>query len=242
MLMFWKDRAVMTVRTLLTVAAAGAAALAVTGCGSSSHSIRAATGASMPGVPMSATPTTASHAADAPATGSHSPADIAFAAAMIPHHQQAVQMADMALTAATSPQVKTLAGQIKAAQGPEITAMTGWLASWGQPASSSDAMGGMSHAAGTANNSGMGGGSGMGAGSGMMSDAEMTALGHATGTTFDRMWLQMMIRQHRGAIAMASTERTDGNNTAAVTLARSIIANQTAEITYMTTLLVVTPS
>jgi len=46
---------------------------------------------------------------------------------MIPHHQQAVEMATLAETRAADAAVKTLAGQIKAAQDPEIRTMTGWL-------------------------------------------------------------------------------------------------------------------
>jgi uncharacterized protein (DUF305 family) len=61
-------------------------------------------------------------------------ADATFAQQMIPHHQQAVTMAELAGTRATDPEVKRLAAQIKAAQGPEITTMTGWLSAWGKPA------------------------------------------------------------------------------------------------------------
>jgi len=58
-------------------------------------------------------------------------ADVAFAQQMIPHHQQAVEMAQLAETRAESPEVKDLAADIEAAQDPEIETMTGWLDSWG---------------------------------------------------------------------------------------------------------------
>jgi hypothetical protein len=63
-------------------------------------------------------------------------ADVTFAQGMIPHHQQAIEMADIALDPATgaSAQVRDLATRIKAGQDPEIQLMTGWLAAWGQPA------------------------------------------------------------------------------------------------------------
>jgi len=54
-------------------------------------------------------------------------ADTMFAQAMIPHHQQAVEMADLADTRAADPEVKQLAAQIKSAQDPEIRTMSGWL-------------------------------------------------------------------------------------------------------------------
>jgi uncharacterized protein (DUF305 family) len=151
--------------------------------------------------------------------------DIAFAQLMIPHHQQAVEMADLALAHATSPDVKALATQIKAAQGPEITTMSGWLTAWGQPTSmptSSDMdgmdMGGMSE-------------------SGMMSDQDMSALAAATGTAFDRMWLQMMIAHHQGAVGMADQVVAHGTNAEVKKLAQSVIDGQTAEIVTMKKLL-----
>jgi uncharacterized protein (DUF305 family) len=58
--------------------------------------------------------------------------DVMFAQMMIPHHEQAIEMADLALEQAESPEVATLAQDIKAAQDPEIELMTGWLESWGE--------------------------------------------------------------------------------------------------------------
>jgi uncharacterized protein (DUF305 family) len=65
--------------------------------------------------------------------GDHNDADVAFATGMIPHHQQAVQMAEMAIRKATTPAVKQLATAVKTAQGPEIRQMSGWLTSWESP-------------------------------------------------------------------------------------------------------------
>ena len=57
-----------------------------------------------------------------------------FAQMMIPHHQQAIEMAELALAnSSTSADVKRLAEQIKAAQDPEIQTMNGWLRQWGAP-------------------------------------------------------------------------------------------------------------
>ena len=159
-------------------------------------------------------------------TGGHNQQDVAFATDMIPHHLQAVQMAEMAQTQASSDDVKTLADQIKAAQGPEIDTMTQWLKSWGEDVPD-ESMGGMG---------------GMDSGSsdsmpGMMSDQAMSELGAATGDTFDQMWLESMIAHHEGAVQMADTEIADGNDPDAVALAKSIKAAQTTEIATMKTLL-----
>ncbi len=72
---------------------------------------------------------------------------------------------------------------------------------------------------------------------GMMTDAQMGQLTAATGAQFDKLFLQMMIVHHQGALTMAKTEKADGENTAALALADSIISSQSAEITIMQALL-----
>ena len=77
---------------------------------------------------------------------------------------------------------------------------------------------------------------------GMMSDHDMTVLADDHGTSFDRMWLTMMISHHQGAIDMAKTELAQGQNSAAKQLARNIISAQTAEIATMRKMLSNLPS
>lgn len=158
----------------------------------------------------------------------HNQADITFAQGMIPHHAQAIMMSAMAAQRAGSPQVKDLAARIRAAQQPEIDQMTRFLRAWNAPVPDTNSpmggMGQMDHAAGD----------GM---PGMMSDDQMQQLGQATGEAFDRMFLQMMITHHQGAIAMAETELKDGQNPEARALAQRIIGDQQREITEMQSLL-----
>lgn len=81
--------------------------------------------------PATTAPTSAS--TSAPAAATHNPADVMFAQQMIPHHQQAIQMSDIILgKQGVDARVVDLANQIKAAQGPEIAQMQGWLGQWGQ--------------------------------------------------------------------------------------------------------------
>ncbi|MGN9911327.1 DUF305 domain-containing protein [Phytohabitans sp. LJ34] len=151
----------------------------------------------------------------------HNDADVRFAQGMIPHHQQAVEMAELAGTRAANQQVKALAAKIAGAQAPEISVMTGWLATWGAPMPSTTEGGhdmGGSHA-------------------GMMSDADMAGLEKASGGEFDRMFLDMMIRHHEGALSMATAEQQQGQQPDAKALAKKIEADQTAEIQQMKTLL-----
>lgn len=65
----------------------------------------------------------------------------------------------------------------------------------------------------------------------------MAELEKANGTAFDRMWLDMMIKHHEGAIEMARTELSQGVNTDAKSLAQKIIDGQQTEITEMRTML-----
>ncbi len=158
-------------------------------------------------------------------------ADVAFAQDMIPHHEQAVEMADLALKNAGSEKVTALAKQIKAAQDPEIKTMKGWLSDWGQSElSSSEDTGGMDHSSDTMAGSDMGG-------MGMMSDRDMADLGAASGSEFDKMFLEMMMEHHKGAIEMAKTEKADGQNADAKALADKIITAQEGELAEMQTLL-----
>lgn len=155
-------------------------------------------------------------------------ADVSFAQLMIPHHQQAIAMADLALKYGTSTEVKKLAAQIQKAQGPEVAQMSGWLQAWGAPltmpsSTSSDGMGGMD----------MGGVSA----DGMMSTQDLDTLSMARGADFDRMWLQMMIAHHQGAITMANQVLATTKNAQVTALANAIVAGQTTEIDTMKKLL-----
>jgi len=66
-----------------------------------------------------------------------------------------------------------------------------------------------------------------------MSTEDLQMLHGMSGAGFDRMFLQMMIAHHQGAIEMARTEQADGTNADAQALAGQIGNAQTAEITTM---------
>lgn len=146
-------------------------------------------------------------------------ADVTFVQGMIPHHQQAVEMATLAETRSDSAEVKDLAAKIKGAQDPEIEQMQGYLEDWDQD-----------------EGSGMGGDS-MDMDQGMMSEADMTKLEDASGAEFDQMFLTMMIEHHKGAVEQAETELAAGESAEAKKLAKAIVTAQEAEITTMEGLL-----
>lgn len=203
----------MRLKRLAITALVALGALTLAACGSNNDD---STGG-MSGMDSStaASPSPSSHA-----TGDFNDADVTFATNMIPHHQQAVEMAELAETRATDPAVKELAAQIKGAQDPEIQKMSSWLTSWGKPVPAE--MSGMDMS---------------GQMPGMMSMDEMNKLTAMSGAGFDQMFLTMMIRHHEGAIKMARTEQDSGANADAIALAGQIATAQTEEIKTMHKLL-----
>jgi uncharacterized protein (DUF305 family) len=189
-----------------------AVSLVLTGCGGSTTTA--------PANPVPSTPSAAQPAAQ------HNDADVEFAQMMIPHHRDAVAMAELAADRAESSEVKTLAEQIQAAQQPEIDQLTGFLNAWGAEVPPSNSMEGMDHGSMPSAS----GGSGM---SGMMTPAQMEQLRNATGAQFDEMFLTMMTEHHRSAISEAQKEIDQGSNPDAKALAEKIVADQTAEIDRM---------
>lgn len=149
--------------------------------------------------------------------------DVAFADGMIPHHAQALDMAGLAEERSSNPDVVELARRIGAAQEPEIQLMSGWLEQWGydvpDPAATEHSV--MDH----------------GPTGGMMTDEQMAELVEATGEKFDRMFLELMIEHHEGAIAMSEEVLANGANADVKELAEHIIEAQQAEIDYMRGLL-----
>lgn len=158
-------------------------------------------------------PTTTSESGEQ--TAEFNDADVHFAQMMIPHHEQAVEMADLADTRAGG-EVRALAEEIRAAQGPEIEQMETLLDAW-----DAEVEHGMDHSQME----------------GMLSEEQMTQLEEAEGEEFDALFLQFMVLHHEGAVDMARTELDDGVNPEARELAEEIIAAQEDEIELMNEML-----
>ena len=137
--------------------------------------------------------------------------DIAFAEQMIPHHEQAIEMAEIALINTTNSEVLQLAQEIKNAQSPEIKLMKSWT---GVKAST--------HAGHAMD--------------GMLSESELSELRQAKGKEFDVLFLQGMIKHHEGAIEMAQ-EVANSMNKDVANLSAAIIQAQQLEITKINELL-----
>ena len=145
-------------------------------------------------------------------------ADVLFAQSMIPHHEQAIEIAELALDPASgaSPAVRDLAGRVKSGQDPEIATLTAWLKARGKSTTMDMA------------------GHDMSTMDGMLSAADMKALDAASGSAFDRLFYEQMIRHHQGAVAMARIVKEDGADPEIAALADAVIAAQSDELAEMT--------
>ncbi|WLP88954.1 DUF305 domain-containing protein [Gordonia sp. NB41Y] len=219
----------LSTRALVAAAGAVTAVALVTGCSSDDNTSGDGHGDHAHMTMMSATPsgTVASTAGQS----AHNQADVMFNQMMIPHHEQAVAMADLVPTRTDNAELRTLATQIRSAQQPEIDQMNARLASWGV----GSGMGSGSGGSGTGDM----GHENMGHGTmnGMMTPAQMTALEQASGAEFDKLWLTGMIAHHEGAVSMAETELADGVNPESRAMATQIKTSQQAEIDQMKTML-----
>ena len=133
--------------------------------------------------------------------------DLVFAEMMIPHHEQAIEMSELALKLSQDPEVLALAQEILDAQAPEIEQMKTW---------------------GNLNLEAHAGHTMMG----MLTPAQMSALAAATGSAFDRLFLEGMIVHHEGAIQMAQMV-IQSPNAEARKLGEQIVVSQAAEIKLM---------
>lgn len=160
-------------------------------------------------------------------------ADVDFATAMIPHHAQAVQMANLAADRPLPPALRTLVDDVHRTQVAEVETMVTWLTDWDQEIPETS----MDHANAGHDMSDMAGAHPGGEMPGMMDDEEMAALEQASDEAFPELWMTMMIEHHEGAITMARTEQDDGHFPDAVDLAGTIVAAQEKEIATMRSLL-----
>ena len=154
-------------------------------------------------------------ASSAVASTVHNSDDVMFAQHMIPHHQQAIDMAAMVPSHTANPALRVVAIHISTDQRAEISILTDMLNEWGAPTAGPGPM----------------------SMEGMVDDATMHRLPSLSGAEFDTVWITAMIGHHQGAVTMAQAELAHGRNPAAKKMARLIINAQQREISYMTDLI-----
>lgn len=143
----------------------------------------------------------------------YSDEDVEFVTAMVPHHAQALEMAELAPDRAADERVRALADRIATGQGPEIAVMQAWLADHGLPKADTDADHGHDMR-------------------GMVTGEQMTQLLAAEGEQFDRLFLTRMIAHHEGALEMAN-RLGQGTHPLVMDMAKDVSATQSVEIKRM---------
>ncbi len=156
----------------------------------------------------------------------YSPDDVRFMQDMIPHHHQALEMAALVADRTNNPALLEVAGRIDASQEDEIGFMRRWLEDRGQSVPDPAAHSGMhtSHQM-----------------AGMASPEQMEALAAASGTEFDRLFLELMIAHHEGAVNMVEElleQPGSAYDPVLFEFTSDVTNDQTAEIERMNALLV----
>lgn len=150
-------------------------------------------------------------------------ADVQFMQGMIAHHAQALAMSALIEGRTTREELKLMGQRIRLSQETEIGRMQNWLRKRGETIPTGSAH---DHAA-------MGHGTLM---PGMLTEAEMTQLRNAKDNKFDRLFLQLMIKHHEGAITMVRqlfASQGAAQDPDLYLLANDIDADQNAELRRM---------
>lgn len=142
-------------------------------------------------------------------------AEIMFLQMMIPHHQQAVDISELALTKSGDEELRALAVEIRDGQAAEIVTMKAWLTEAGEEIESNHSMGDVG---------------------GMLTAKELDHLSAATGHSFDSIWLKGMTVHHEGALHM-SEMILDSKMDELNTFGDGIVVLQSEQIKQMATML-----
>ena len=148
--------------------------------------------------------------------------DAHFIEQMIPHHEDAITMAELAKDLAKRQEVKTLAQNIIDSQSKEIGQMKSWYKDWygRNLPTGSNVMQQHGMITGSSMHMGM-----------MGNETDMTRLQEAD--DFDRVFIQDMISHHQMAVMMASMLKNGTNREEMRKLADDIVSAQTKEIDSM---------
>ena len=149
---------------------------------------------------------------------SYTEADVAFLHGMIPHHAQALEMTALVNARTTNPALRQMALRMEISQRDEIALMESWLRDHGEPTRMPMQGGMMPHMPG------------------MLTADQMQSLRAASGSDFDRLFLELMIQHHEGAIYMVDrlfATPGAGQESTIFKFASEVDADQTMEIERM---------
>ncbi len=155
------------------------------------------------------------HGSSSSTNSNYTGADIMFLQMMIPHHQQAIDISNLAMKSSQDAELLALAKIIARDQAAEIKQMKAWLKDAGASEDMGHSMDGMG---------------------GMLSADELSALQAASGKEFDILWLTGMTDHHDGAIHMTQMIE-DARNSEIKAFGEKVIADQSAQIMQMKAML-----
>ena len=160
------------------------------------------------------------------ANTSHSPDDARFMQDMIPHHHQALEMAELVASRTNRQELLDVAGRINVSQQDEIEFMQQWLRERGEQVPDPSAH----HAMHVSHQM-----------AGMASPEQMAELAASDGVAFDRLFLQLMITHHEGAVTMVEElleQPGAAFDPVLFEFTNAVVNDQSAEIERMNALLV----
>jgi uncharacterized protein (DUF305 family) len=158
-------------------------------------------------------------------------AEVEFMTGMVPHHAQAIIMAQWCPTHGGRADLLPLCARIVASQKGEIQMMRGWLADRKQTVPDSMSTRHQMRMDGVVHDMMM---------PGMLTDEEMAALDRARGVEFDKLFLTGMIRHHQGAIQMVQdlwASPGGANEPTVFRFSNDVYADQSAEVLRMQAML-----
>jgi uncharacterized protein (DUF305 family) len=160
--------------------------------------------------------------------------DKMFIEQMIPHHQDAVDMAQLALEKSKRDEIKKLSSEIIKAQNTEIEAMTKWYKEWYKADVPKAGMGkgGMMNKDGNTRHRQMMEMGMMNSSGGMMMNMKMDLNALKNSPDFDKSFIEMMVKHHAMAVMMSGMI-IDSKRNELRKLAREISSTQATEIEQM---------
>lgn len=143
-------------------------------------------------------------------SGDFNDADTMFMSMMIVHHDQAIEMAELAENRTDNENILELAENISQAQTQENRQMAEWLRElgYGRPENGHRM-------------------------AGMASEQNMTRLEESNGSEFDQLFAELMITHHRGGVLMAQSFVDRGLNPELKEMEKDMIEAQKREIELM---------
>jgi uncharacterized protein (DUF305 family) len=157
----------------------------------------------------------AAHDRELPWVGRDPLVDQTFMRHMSTHHDQGIVLASIAAERASDPHLRALSNLMAASQRGEARIFARWWASWfGEPMQVCSAEERASMP-------------------GLLDTADVAKLGSAEASSFDRLFVDLMIKHHKGAVAMADSELGHGSDPRLRIMAHAIRHEQQGEIALM---------